>query len=536
MGFNTYIEQSKRRCEEDYRLEPTEAPALQIELTDAELEERKQKLENALPVIQHFMEKVIYYMNGTPIIVSTTDEEGYMIHKFGDQSMMEMIDAFGIHNGVRFRERVAGTNSIALSLLHEEPIGLVGRDHYHEALHGIACYSAPFHYGEDARISGTISIMTTLDYESQFHLGLLSSAVDSIERELRLQEKNNKLEILNQIMINSTPLGMIMTDEEGCITDYNAALEKLVEYSMEERLDKGDTKTYVIKPYVDHVLLTGEKLENKEVTLSFDDGQREKICQLDVLPVYDGDEVIGTFAQFRDMTNYYELQEKLIESEKLSTLGKFSAGLAHEIRNPLTSIIGLTQLLKETNAQNKYLEIITSELDRMKNLVNQFVLLGKPSSVQPAPCNLHDLLEETIELMKSSARLQNVRIEFESNQKDLVMTIDEAKMKQAFINFIKNAFESMENGGVVQVRLVHRLESNEVEVTIEDEGEGMTPDQVSNIGTLFYTSKENGLGMGLSISLEIIKAHHGKVEFDSEKGRGTKVELRFPVESRNTSF
>ncbi|KGP91462.1 histidine kinase [Pontibacillus chungwhensis BH030062] len=529
MDFNTYIKQSKKRCEEEYRLEPTEIPTLQIELTEAEMEERKQTFEHALPVIQHFMEKVLYYMDGTPIIVATTDEEGYVIHKFGDESMMEMIHAFGIHNGVRFREKVAGTNSISLSLLHDESIGLVGKDHYHEALHGIACYSAPFHYGEDGRISGTISIMTTVEYESQFHLGLLSSAVDSIERELRLQEKNNKLEILNQIMINSTPIGMIMTDQEGRITDYNAALEKLVEYSMKERLAKGDTKTYVIKPYVDHVLWTGEKLENKEVTLSFDDGEREKIFQLDVLPIYDGDEVIGAFAQLRDMTNYYELQEKLIESEKLSTLGKFSAGLAHEIRNPLTSIIGLTQLLKETNAQNKYLEIITSELDRMKNLVNQFVLLGKPSSVQPAPCNLHDLLEETIELMKSSARLQDVSITFESNQKDLVMTIDEAKIKQAFINFIKNAFESMENGGEVQVRLVHHPGSNKVEVTIEDEGEGMDPDEVSNIGTLFYTSKENGLGMGLSISLEIIKAHHGTVDFNSEKGRGTKVELCFPV-------
>lgn len=526
--FRTYIEQSKKRCKENYRLDPNSVPSLQVELTAEEIERSRKKLEVSLPIIHHFMEKVIYYMNGAPILIATTDEEGYLIDQFGDPSIMEMVNTFGIHNGVRFDEKRAGTNSISLSLYHGTPVALVGDDHYYDALHGIACYSAPFSYSGDGHLTGTVSIMTLVDYASHFHLGLLSSTVDSIERELRLMEKNNELEILNRIMIDTTPLGVLMTDKEGYITRYNASLEEIMDYETKERFDQGE-QTYYIKPYIDQVLKTGAKVENEEVTIYMDDERKKRICQLDVLPLFDGDKIIGTFAQLRDMTNYYDLQKQLIQSEKLSTLGKFSAGLAHEIRNPLTSIIGLTELLKEGQHQEQYLAVISTELERMKTLVNQFVLLGKPTAIQPGPCNLHRLISDTIDLMKSSLRSQGISIGFQSEAQDLIVSLDESKIKQVLINFIKNASEAMADGGNITVRLTSDRTTGEMVVTIEDEGEGMSPDQVANLGTLFYTSKEHGLGMGLPICFEIVKAHHGDIRFESEKGTGTKAELHLPI-------
>ncbi|WP_160847435.1 ATP-binding protein [Pontibacillus yanchengensis] len=528
IDFETYIKASKRECEELHGLDPTERPVLEVGITPEEVQQRKQSLEQALHVIQHFMQKLLYYMGGTPTLVVTTDKDGYIVDIYGDPSIMEMVDSIGIQAGVKFEEKEVGTNSISLALSHEEPIALVGTDHFQHALSGVACYTAPFSYSDDDRLTGTVSIMTTVDYANHFHLGLLSSAVDSIERELRLQEKNNKLEILNQVLINSTPLGIIMTDENGELIEYNTAFEEITENNVKQVIEKEHKQIHLIRGYIDTVLSNGETIKNVELTLPINEEGYTKICLLDVIPLFNGEKIIGAFAQFRDMTHYYELQQQLIESEKLSTLGKFGAGLAHEIRNPLTSIIGLTQLLRENNNQNKYLDIIIGELERIQSLVNQFVLLRKPTDLKTETCNVPTLIENTVELMNSNAHLQDIDIQFDSTHSELKLDIDHAKIKQVLINFIKNAFESMPNGGEVHIQLTSNAEENEVNIAIQDQGIGMTKDQVNKLGKPFFTTKESGMGMGLTICFDIIKAHHGEIKIESEEGEGTRVDLVLP--------
>ncbi|KGP74280.1 ATP-binding protein [Pontibacillus yanchengensis] len=531
IDFGTYIQQSKRNCEELHGLDPTKAPELEVGISREEVQQRKQSLEQALHVIQHFMQKLLYYMGGTPTLVVTTDIDGYIVDIYGDPSIMEMVDSIGIQAGVKFEEKEVGTNSISLALRHKEPIALVGTDHFHHALSGVACYTAPFSYSDDNRLSGTVSIMTTIEYANHFHLGLLSSAVDSIERELRLQEKNDKLEILNQVLINSTPLGIMMTDEHGELIEYNTSLEQITESNVNQVLEKEHKQIDIIREYIDRVLHNGDTINNVEITLPINEEGDTKICLLDVIPLYNGEKIIGAFAQFRDMTHYYELQQQLIESEKLSTLGKFGAGLAHEIRNPLTSIIGLTQLLKENNNQNKYLDIIIGELERIQSLVNQFVLLRKPTDLKAETCNIPTLIQNTVELMNSNAQLQNIDIQFDSPHSDLKLDVDHAKIKQVLINFIKNAFESMPNGGKVRIQLIGTPKENEVRISIQDQGVGMTEDQVSKLGKPFFTTKESGMGMGLAICFDIIKAHQGDIKIESEKGEGTRVDLVLPKEA-----
>ncbi|WP_163539993.1 ATP-binding protein [Gracilibacillus sp. YIM 98692] len=527
--FDTYIRDSKKNCEVIYNMNPDDAPFLKVGLTMEQLQFKEQLFAKVLNVVQHFMKKLIQYMEGIPTLIITTDNEGYILDIYGDNSIKEMVDSLGITLGARFDEKDVGTNSVSLALKHQKPIALIGNDHFHHCLSGAACYSAPFCFSSNGSLVGTVSIMTTVNFASNFHLGLLSSAVDTIEREIQLQEQNHTLHLLNQVLIESTPLGIVMTDKNGKPLEFNASAEEIIGIKKEQVIDNGIGLISKIGDYINYVLKTGKKVENAEFSISLTESDDSKNLLIDVLPLFDKDYMIGAFAQFRDMTNYHELQQKLIESEKLSAIGKLSTGLAHEIRNPLTSIIGLTQLLKENNHKNKYLEIITGELERMKNLVNQFVSLGKPTIIDRVDCNLNELISDTVELMNSNARLHNVDIYVEPSNTNTKVYIDKSKFKQVLINFIKNAFEAMPNGGNVCIQLKSDLKRDEIHICVKDEGEGMTEEEVKNLGTPFFTTKESGLGMGLPICFDIIHSHHGRIKVDSVKGKGTEVHIVLPL-------
>ncbi|SDL69122.1 ATP-binding protein [Sediminibacillus halophilus] len=530
--FTQYIQESKAACESIYGMSPEEIPFLKVGLTKEQLQQKQNKYGKVLTIVKEFMKKLIEYLDGVPTLIVTTDSEGYVLEIFGDTGIKQMVDSLGITIGARFDEKDVGTNSVSLALKHGEPIGLIGDDHYHDCLAGVACYSAPFSYSDSNQLAGTVSIMTLVDFANQFHLGLLSSAVDTIEGEIRLQEQNHKLYLLNQVLINSAPLGIIMTDDSGGILEYNPGAEEILGIPKKEAIPKGIGGIKGLSEYVVRALQRQEKIENTETTLIDHKNGHERICLVDVLPLYDSfHRLTGAFAQFRDMTNYHELQKQVIQSEKLSAVGKLGAGFAHEIRNPLSSIIGLVQLLKENNEHNKYLQIITDELERMKTLVNQFVLLGKPTKLQKTNSDIVQLIRNTVELMNSNARLNKVQMEFVSEETELFVPIDESQVKQVLINFIKNAVEAMPDGGLLLIQLQVNKKEKEFRITIQDEGEGMTQAEVERLGTPFFTTKESGLGMGIPICFDIAKAHNGFINVESAKGRGTSIHLVFPLQN-----
>ncbi|QTM99579.1 PAS domain S-box protein [Sediminibacillus dalangtanensis] len=530
--FTQYIQESKAACKSIYGMSPEEIPFLKVGLTKEQLQQKQNKYGKVLSIVKEFMIKLIKYMDGVPTLIVTTDAEGYVLEIFGDTGIKQMVDSLGITIGGRFDEKDVGTNSVSLALKHGEPIGLIGDDHFHDCLAGVACYSAPFSYSDSNQLAGTVSIMTLVDYSNQFHLGLLSSAVDTIEGEIRLQEQNHKLYLLNQVLINSAPLGIIMTDDSGGILEYNPGAEEILGIPKEEVIPKGIAGIKGLSEYVMKALQKQEKVENTETTLIDHKNGLERICLVDVLPLYDNfHRLTGAFAQFRDMTSYHELQKQVIQSEKLSAVGKLGAGFAHEIRNPLASIIGLVQLLRENNEHNKYLQIITDELERMKTLVNQFVLLGKPTKLQKMNSEVVQLIRNTVDLMNSNARLNKIQIEFVSEEDELFAPIDESQVKQVLINFIKNAVEAMPDGGLLLVQLQVNKIDKEFRIIIHDEGEGMTPEEVESLGTPFFTTKERGLGMGIPICFDIVKAHNGSIEIESAKGRGTSIHLIFPLQN-----
>lgn len=530
MKESWYTIHSKYNCEHHYDLDPKTLPEFKQTITPKELEEKKAKYGEFIHLTNFFVKKLFYFLNDIPAMIIITDDCCNVLKVMGNKKLQYKM---GIKEGISFEEKYAGTNSVYLCLNHNLPIQVKGEEHFHKVFYDTSCSSCKFTLNNG--LKGTITLTTTLDKSSSFHLGLVSSAVDSIEREIDLNKMNKQLNLFNQIIIRSTKNGIITTDQNGMITDYNVAAEKYTGIKKKviigQNINTFNDELRVFSSYIEKALTLKKKFENIEIL--FSNNELKKIFLFDTIPIYDGAQFIGTFSQFRDITDRYELEQQVIANEKLSIIGKMSASLAHEIRNPLTPISGFLHLLEKNYDNEKpkeYFKIINDELHRMKDLINNFVTISRPEAPLKKDVNIQILLQETLNLMKSQANLHNISIKFTDNiMYDLSIYIDKNQIKQVLINLIQNAIEEMNAGGEINVVLNKNSEFNQIEISVIDQGCGIEPIILSNLFTPFVTTKPEGTGLGLSVSQRIIKNHYGEIVVDSIKSRGTTFKITLPI-------
>jgi len=250
--------------------------------------------------------------------------------------------------------------------------------------------------------------------------------------------------------------------------------------------------------------------------------------EVSYVPVLSGSRIVGVYGILKDISEMKRNRELLQQSEKLAVVGELAAGIAHEIRNPLTSLKGFMQLSYE-NAPTLYTEIMLSEIDRIHTITSELLLLGKPKAFDFENKPLMPLLEAILTLVNTQAILFNVEISIAAapGVEDILVRCEESKIKQVFLNVLKNAVEAMPNGGNLKIRL--EREGEFVRVNVSDEGVGISKEQLSKLGQAFFTTKENGTGLGLMISFNIIEQHGGRLVIDSEEGVGTTVTIRLPI-------
>lgn len=223
--------------------------------------------------------------------------------------------------------------------------------------------------------------------------------------------------------------------------------------------------------------------------------------------------------------------EQIQKTEKLALVGQLAAGVAHEIRNPLTSIKGFVQLIESKKSQpipEIYLETIVQELDRINDIVGEMVVLAKPVPVKFAAVNLRELINDIFNLMGPQASLKDIQMELIASEELFPIRGDPNQLKQVFINLIKNSIEAMVDGGFLIIHLTNRGNSG-VEVKVQDNGPGIPFGNIEKLGTPFFTTKETGTGLGLMITYGIIQNHKGEIDVQSEAGQGTTFIIYFPV-------
>lgn len=221
------------------------------------------------------------------------------------------------------------------------------------------------------------------------------------------------------------------------------------------------------------------------------------------------------------------IHNDLRQKEKLAVIGQMATAIAHEIKNPLSSLKGFTQLQQEKDKEDdQYYPIMLSEIDRINTIVTDLLILGKPNTALRREKNLGEIIKYVLTVINPHAERQDIKIELNLSESP-VLLCDENQLKQVFINLIKNAMEAMPGGGTVNI-LSENKENNAV-VSIIDEGCGIDADRLSKLGEPFYTTKQNGTGLGLMVTKKIIEEHGGTFSISSELGKGTAVTLTFPI-------
>lgn len=233
-----------------------------------------------------------------------------------------------------------------------------------------------------------------------------------------------------------------------------------------------------------------------------------------------------------EMTNLQrKLMHELHKAEKFSAISQLAASVAHEIRNPMTTIRGFMQVLQgERNLndnQNLFISISLQELDRTQTIIDNFLSLAKPNTGSMAKINLSELLKETIDFMRSYSHLANTEL-VEAIDKDLCIKGDAHEIRQVFINILKNGIEAMPTGGSIYI--IAKVDRENVRIQFRDEGVGMKKEQLDRLGQPYYSTKEKGTGLGMMISFDIIQRMRGKINVESEEGKGTTFTILLPCE------
>lgn len=224
------------------------------------------------------------------------------------------------------------------------------------------------------------------------------------------------------------------------------------------------------------------------------------------------------------------VEEQLRRAERLSTLGEMAAVLAHEIRNPLGSIRGTAEILRDDyrpgDPKHEFIEIQIKETERLNHVVEDFLRMARPQAGQMQRCSLREELETIVVLTANDAHQRGIRLTFEPPENDLAVTGDGEKLRQAFLNIVINALQATPTGGSVTISTVSKDGFGEVRFT--DTGAGITPEALEKIFEPFFTTKADGTGLGLAITRKIIEAHGGTLTVQSQIGTGTTATVRLP--------
>ncbi|WP_096185937.1 ATP-binding protein [Evansella halocellulosilytica] len=229
-----------------------------------------------------------------------------------------------------------------------------------------------------------------------------------------------------------------------------------------------------------------------------------------------------------DLTEKRLMEKELIRSEKLKVVGEMSAGLAHEIRNPLTTIRGCIQLIdKNESKEDQYHQLIMNEIDRVNKIITDLLNIANPSPVEKlAETNIEDMLQDLLTLHQTQLNDRKIKVQQHFGKDLPKVVLDENKLKQVFLNLIQNAIEAMKGGGYLMIQTSY---DDQIEIRIKDTGVGMDKHTLNKLGTPFFTTKETGTGLGLTISYKIINEMGGSITASSKLNEGTTFKIRLPV-------
>jgi len=378
-------------------------------------------------------------------------------------------------------------------------------------------------------LAGVANKPTDYDEADVYELKLLCSGMWEI---IKQREEANKLlssEERFHTAFHSSPMMMAMIRmKDDILIEANQRFLDVTEYNLQEALGHTlmELKLFSNQEHTKHFLndlIERGRLENKEFNIYTRSG---KVCTVMAsIELVNVNDQICRLVVIQDITEQKGIQNELVKLDRLNLVGEMAASIGHEIRNPMTSVRGFLQMFGDKYSEDKeFLNLMIDELDRANAIITEFLSLAKNKLVELVPKNINALLINILPLIQANATIQDKSIKLEVEPvPDLLL--DEKEIRQLILNLVYNGLESMAAGGNMIIRTYIKEEN--VVLAIQDQGHGIEPHILDKLGTPFFTTKENGTGLGLAVCYGIAKRHNARINIDTSS-KGTTFCVYFP--------
>jgi len=387
----------------------------------------------------------------------------------------------------------------------------------------------------------TISVNICGFYLIALLSGYLAESTRKIDQELTASKEDlMELKAFNEDVLKNIRSGLVITDINGKITLANKAAFKILCITdiNEQSLYWNDLFFPIHFPKILAML-------KDEQTISYNEfvncGERGPcFIGLNLAPIQDAQgNTKGTITSFQDLTEFKKMEDQIKQADILATIGGMGAGIAHELRNPLASIKGSIELLAEgltlDEEQKALMNIVIRESTHLNNVINDFLTYARPRPPKLEPCDINSLIDDTLTMLKNGNDFNHtISIVTDLEDGHKVLSLDANQMKQVFWNLAINACQAMPEGGTLTVKCQTRNNKPKPCKIIEfrDTGIGIPKEHLTRVFHPFYTTKERGTGLGLCTAYRVIEAHGGKIEVESQPGRGSLFRIHLSLLSK----
>ncbi len=338
-----------------------------------------------------------------------------------------------------------------------------------------------------------------------------------------------------QHVVNQLEDGVIFLNAERRVLFFNHAAEAVVGRPLEQAVGSGLddllAEDHPLRSLLDDAFAGGGGARNATIVLPQDGRPKEFLVS--VVFMLDANQMMGAAILLKDLESVKTVQSLVSYSAKLAALGRLTSGVAHEVKNPLNAMMIHLEVLKErlddaTPEVQESLEVIGSEIRRLDRVVQGFLRFMRPQELVIKPVDLNGLLQSLGALLEAEWQTQGIRLAYDLDAALPPVGADEELLRQAFLNILQNAGQAMPRGGTITIKTA-RDGRESARAEIVDEGEGIAPEDLERIFKLYYTTKPDGSGIGLSVVYRIVQVHDGMIDVQSELGRGTTVAVRLPL-------
>ncbi|MGB3212355.1 MAG: ATP-binding protein [Desulforhopalus sp.] len=347
------------------------------------------------------------------------------------------------------------------------------------------------------------------------------------------QQRLGKMRAFTDILVSSLPVGLIATDSSGVVQVFNGSAKEIIGTEDEKVL--GKMPDICLPPELAQMFSGNKKDEQgerqTEVSLTLLPAKKKTLQLASMVVLDDNGGFAGEVLLIRDLTKVKGLERELQRNERLAALGKMAAGVAHELRNPLSSIKGLAVLLKsnfsDLSKEADTADILVKEVERLNRSIGELLDYAKPGTLKKEPVFLQEIIAKTVSLIEIDAQSYGIAVKMDMANDLPQIAVDLDKMNQVFLNLFLNAIQAMENGGELSVRT--KKGPGKVIITVRDTGVGIDPENLGRVFDPYFTTKNDGTGLGLAMSCKIVEEHGGRIEISSVAGEHTEVRVVLPL-------